>query len=157
MGILDDIYKATTKGNYKDIPDLIMKAVDENIVAHDIVNKALSPAMIEGTGNISLESQFNNSATFDFTLKESSPCILPVKMGYLVKIYLVEDSSNNYSIENTNIYSTSNIQDTQNIQNTQNQETPSAGDENLEYSLITTYEEFFETCTNTSTETTTTD
>jgi hypothetical protein len=159
----------------------------------------------EGTGNISLEPQFNNPATFDFTLKESSPCILPAKMGYLqefnrnliienkenlVKTYLVEDfsssesknsssentnennsssentdknnsennniqlniiptnSGNNYSIGNTNIYSTSNVQSTQNIQNTQNQETSSGGDENLGYSLITTYEEFFKTCTN---------
>lgn len=47
MPILDDIYKATVKGNYKDMPDLIKKAVDKNTSAHDIVNKALSPAMIE--------------------------------------------------------------------------------------------------------------
>jgi corrinoid protein of di/trimethylamine methyltransferase len=57
MAILDDIYQATIKGNYKDMEKLVKAAVDEGAHANDIVNKALSPAMIEvgdkfGTGEL---------------------------------------------------------------------------------------------------------
>jgi corrinoid protein of di/trimethylamine methyltransferase len=57
MAILDDIYQATIKGNYKDMEDLVKAAVDGGAHANDIVNKALSPAMIEvgdkfGTGEL---------------------------------------------------------------------------------------------------------
>jgi len=47
MAILDDIYNATFKGNYKDIGGLVKKAVGDGINVHDIVNKALSAAMLE--------------------------------------------------------------------------------------------------------------
>jgi len=46
MAILDDIYEATVKGNYKDITALVQKAVDEGIKIDDIINNALSKAMI---------------------------------------------------------------------------------------------------------------
>ena len=46
MAILDDIYAATVKGNYKDITALVQKAVDEGIKIDDIINNALSKAMI---------------------------------------------------------------------------------------------------------------
>jgi len=57
MPILKDIYSATTKGNYKDMEELVRKAVDAGEHPNDIVNKALSPAMIEvgdkfGTGEL---------------------------------------------------------------------------------------------------------
>jgi len=57
MAILDDIYKATTEGNYKDMEELVKAAVDSGEHPNDIVNKALSPAMIEvgdkfGTGEL---------------------------------------------------------------------------------------------------------
>jgi 5-methyltetrahydrofolate--homocysteine methyltransferase len=47
MATLDDIYKLTIDGNYKDMAALIKRAVDEKVHPGDIVNKALSPAMIE--------------------------------------------------------------------------------------------------------------
>ena len=47
MAILDDIYNATSKGNYKDITRLVQKALDSGVAIHDIVNKALSAAMID--------------------------------------------------------------------------------------------------------------
>jgi len=47
MPILDDIYSATAKGNYKDIKELVKKAVDGGEHPKNIVEKALSPAMIE--------------------------------------------------------------------------------------------------------------
>jgi 5-methyltetrahydrofolate--homocysteine methyltransferase len=47
MAILDDIYNATASGNYKDIVQLVAKAVEDKIPAHDIINKALSKAMID--------------------------------------------------------------------------------------------------------------
>jgi 5-methyltetrahydrofolate--homocysteine methyltransferase len=47
MAILDDIYNATASGNYKDIIQLVAKAVEDKIPVHDIVNKALSKAMID--------------------------------------------------------------------------------------------------------------
>ena len=57
MEILDDIYGATVKGSYKDIEELVKSAVDGGEHPNDIVNKALSPAMIEvgdkfGTGEL---------------------------------------------------------------------------------------------------------
>jgi 5-methyltetrahydrofolate--homocysteine methyltransferase len=57
MPILDDIYTATAKGNYKDITELVKKAVDQGEHPKTIVEKALSPAMIEvgdkfGTGEL---------------------------------------------------------------------------------------------------------
>jgi len=47
MAILDDIYKLTTDGNYKEMAALVERAVDEKVHPTDIVNKALSPAMID--------------------------------------------------------------------------------------------------------------
>lgn len=47
MAILDDIYKLTTDGDYKDMGDLVKKAIEEKVHPNDIVNKALSAAMIE--------------------------------------------------------------------------------------------------------------
>ena len=47
MAILDLIHTATVKGNYKEMPELIKKALDSREHPNDIVNKALSPAMIE--------------------------------------------------------------------------------------------------------------
>ena len=57
MPILDEIFEATLKGNYKDMEELIKKAVDAGEHPNTIVNKALSPAMIEvgdkfGTGEL---------------------------------------------------------------------------------------------------------
>jgi len=47
MAILDDIYEATTKGNYKGIAELVKEAISSGIAPHNIVNDALSAAMIE--------------------------------------------------------------------------------------------------------------
>jgi 5-methyltetrahydrofolate--homocysteine methyltransferase len=47
MAVLDDIYNATLTGNYKDMDSLVKKAVDERVHPGNIINKALSPAMIE--------------------------------------------------------------------------------------------------------------
>ncbi|MFC2159160.1 corrinoid protein [Actinomycetota bacterium] len=47
MATLDDIYQATAKGNYKDIAALVEDAISSGIAPHDIVNDALSAAMIE--------------------------------------------------------------------------------------------------------------
>ena len=57
MLILDDIYSATAKGSYKDMEELVKKAVDQGEHPKTIVEKALSPAMIEvgdkfGTGEL---------------------------------------------------------------------------------------------------------
>ncbi len=47
MDILDNIYGATIKGNYKDITELVREAISSGTAPHNIVNEALSPAMIE--------------------------------------------------------------------------------------------------------------
>jgi len=57
MSTLQDIYNATVKGNYKEIIELVKKAVDENTPLGTIINDALSKAMIEvgdkfGTGEL---------------------------------------------------------------------------------------------------------
>jgi len=46
MAILDDIYNTTVKGAYKEIEPLVEKALKENVKIDDIINKALSRAMI---------------------------------------------------------------------------------------------------------------
>jgi len=47
MAILQEIYDATVKGNYKDIVELIKKAINEKVPLETIINDALSKAMIE--------------------------------------------------------------------------------------------------------------
>jgi 5-methyltetrahydrofolate--homocysteine methyltransferase len=47
MPILDEIYQKTVKGAYRDMEELVRKAVDAGEHPNDIVNQALSPAMIE--------------------------------------------------------------------------------------------------------------
>jgi 5-methyltetrahydrofolate--homocysteine methyltransferase len=46
MSTLEDIYNITVKGAYRDIEPLIQKALSENIKIEDIINNALSKAMI---------------------------------------------------------------------------------------------------------------
>ena len=46
MAILEDIYNITIKGAYKEIEPLIEKALSENVRIDDIINNALSKAMI---------------------------------------------------------------------------------------------------------------
>ena len=46
MAVLDEIYSATVEGNYKGIGVLIEKALDEKVKIGDIINDALSKAMI---------------------------------------------------------------------------------------------------------------
>ncbi len=47
MSSLKEIYDAVTSGNYKDITSLVEAAIDKKVPLEDIINKALSPAMIE--------------------------------------------------------------------------------------------------------------
>lgn len=47
MPSLNDIYQATIKGNYKEIADIVKGALEENAHPKNIINKVLSPAMIE--------------------------------------------------------------------------------------------------------------
>ena len=47
MSSLSDIYDAVAAGNYKDIVDLVKKAMEEKVALDYIINKALSTAMIE--------------------------------------------------------------------------------------------------------------
>lgn len=47
MSTLQYIYDATAKGNYKDIVDLVKKALDNGILMESIIHEALSRAMID--------------------------------------------------------------------------------------------------------------
>jgi len=47
MSELSHIHDAVAAGNYKDIVDLVKKAIDEKVPLGDIINKALSLAMLE--------------------------------------------------------------------------------------------------------------
>lgn len=47
MDLLGNIYQSTIKGNYKEMKDLVKEVVDSGEHPKNIVNKALSPAMIE--------------------------------------------------------------------------------------------------------------
>ncbi|MDD5659938.1 MAG: cobalamin-dependent protein [Actinomycetota bacterium] len=46
MQILDEIYNVTVKGSYKDIEPLIKQALSQDVKIEDIINNALSKAMI---------------------------------------------------------------------------------------------------------------
>ena len=80
MAILDDIYKATTEGNYKDMEELIKAAVDSGEHANDIVNKALSPAMIEvgdkfGTGELYMPDMLLSAKAMQTAMKVLKPML----------------------------------------------------------------------------------
>lgn len=47
MSSLSDIHDAVAAGNYKDIVELVKKAIDEKVTLDEIINKSLSPAMLE--------------------------------------------------------------------------------------------------------------
>jgi len=47
MSSLSDIHDAVAAGNYKDIVELVKKAIDEKATIDEIINKSLSPAMLE--------------------------------------------------------------------------------------------------------------
>jgi len=80
MALLDDIYKATATGNYKDMPQLVKAAVDEGLPAHDIINKGLSPAMIEvgdkfGSGELYMPDMLLSAKAMQTAMKELKPLI----------------------------------------------------------------------------------
>ena len=80
VSMLDDIYQATIKGNYKDIVDLINEAVNEGAAPHEIVNKALSPAMIEvgdkfGTGELYMPDMFLAAKAMQTAMVELKPLL----------------------------------------------------------------------------------
>jgi 5-methyltetrahydrofolate--homocysteine methyltransferase len=47
MSSLLGIHDAVAAGNYKDIVELVKKAIDEKVSLDEIINKSLSPAMLE--------------------------------------------------------------------------------------------------------------
>jgi 5-methyltetrahydrofolate--homocysteine methyltransferase len=47
MSSLSDIHDAVASGNYKDIVELIKKAINEKLTFDEIINKSLSSAMLE--------------------------------------------------------------------------------------------------------------
>jgi 5-methyltetrahydrofolate--homocysteine methyltransferase len=47
MSSLSDIHDAVVAGNYKNIVELVKKAIDEKVSLDEIINKSLSPAMLE--------------------------------------------------------------------------------------------------------------
>ena len=57
MGVLQDLYDATVKGNYQKVSDLVKQAVNEKISFHTIIDDALYKALIYvgekfGTGEL---------------------------------------------------------------------------------------------------------
>ncbi len=47
MSLLSDIHDAVVAGNYRDIVELVKKAIDEKVTLDEIINKSLSAAMLE--------------------------------------------------------------------------------------------------------------
>ncbi len=80
MALLDDIYKATAAGSYKEMPRLVKQAVDGGVAAHDIVNKALSPAMIEvgdkfGVGKLYMPDMLLSAKAMQTAMAELKPLL----------------------------------------------------------------------------------
>jgi len=80
MSVLDDIYQATLKGNYKDITVFVKEAVADGAAPHDIVNKALSAAMIEvgdkfGSGELYMPDMLLAAKAMQTAMKELKPLL----------------------------------------------------------------------------------
>jgi 5-methyltetrahydrofolate--homocysteine methyltransferase len=80
MAILDDIYQATTKGNYKNIAALVKEAVASGIAPHNIVNDALSAAMIEvgdkfGSGELYMPDMLLAAKAMQTAMEEIKPLL----------------------------------------------------------------------------------
>ncbi|MCK5567123.1 MAG: B12-binding domain-containing protein, partial [Actinomycetia bacterium] len=80
MATLDDIYQATLKGNYKDISALVKEAVADGIAPHDIVNKSLSPAMIEvgdkfGSGELYMPDMLLAAKAMQTAMQDLKPLL----------------------------------------------------------------------------------
>lgn len=80
MAILDDIYEATTKGNYKDIAELVKEAISSGIAPHNIVNDALSAAMIEvgdkfGSGELYMPDMLLAAKAMQTAMEEIKPLL----------------------------------------------------------------------------------
>lgn len=80
MAILDDIYEATTKGDYKDIKELVKKAVDGGEHPKAVVEKALAPAMIEvgdkfGEGTLYMPDMLLSAKTMQTAMEVLKPLL----------------------------------------------------------------------------------
>lgn len=80
MAILDDIYQATFKGNYKDIAALVKDAIAGGTAPHNIVNDALSAAMIEvgdkfGSGELYMPDMLLAAKAMQTAMKELKPLL----------------------------------------------------------------------------------
>ena len=80
MATLDDIYQATAKGNYKDIAALVKDAISSGIAPHNIVNDALSAAMIEvgdkfGSGELYMPDMLLAAKAMQTAMEEIKPLL----------------------------------------------------------------------------------
>ncbi len=80
MAILDDIYQATAKGNYKEIAALVGEAIKDGTAPHDIVNKSLSAAMIEvgdkfGSGELYMPDMLLAAKAMQTAMGELKPLL----------------------------------------------------------------------------------
>ncbi len=80
MATIDDIYQATAKGNYKDIAALVKDAIAGGIAPHNIVNEALSAAMIEvgdkfGLGELYMPDMLLAAKAMQTAMEEIKPLL----------------------------------------------------------------------------------
>ena len=80
MATIDDIYQATAKGNYKDIAALVKDAIAGGIAPHNIVNEALSAAMIEvgdkfGSGELYMPDMLLAAKAMQTAMEEIKPLL----------------------------------------------------------------------------------
>lgn len=82
MTLLNNIYTATLKGNYKDIASLVKKALDEGIDIKTIINEGLSAAMIDvGDKFASGELYIPDMLLSAKTMKEAMSILKPLIKG----------------------------------------------------------------------------
>lgn len=80
MSTLDDIYKATHDGDYKNIQELVKKALKEGIKPHNIINDALSKAMIDvgdkfGEGTLYMPDMLLSAKTMKTAMETLKPLL----------------------------------------------------------------------------------
>jgi len=80
MNLIDEIYKVTLGGKYKEIADLIKKAIDEDLNINDIINGALSKAMLDvgdkfGSGELYMPDMLLSAKTMKEAMNTLKPFI----------------------------------------------------------------------------------
>lgn len=90
MSSLSDIHDAVAEGNYKNIVELVKKAIDEKVTLDEIINNSLSSAMLEvgdkfGSGELYMPDMLLAAKAMKTAMDYIKP-LLKVQSMFLKKV-----------------------------------------------------------------------